>query len=159
MVHASVSSLATGPFASPTLPPWDVVIIREEDNPEGKDHLISVFATTGADGGRGWQCRHPNLGYGDGNHRHRKKKIQDRLHYVTGYALKFEHESSSAGARAAARGLRVTAEDCMGTQSIHVRVSPSSCGSRPPSILVLCWCLQSCADALSGTGDEMMFSS
>ena len=39
LVHASVSSLATEPFASPTLPPWDVVIIREKDNPEGKDLL------------------------------------------------------------------------------------------------------------------------
>ena len=40
LVHASVSSLATEPFASPTPPPWDVVIIREKDNPEGKDHLV-----------------------------------------------------------------------------------------------------------------------
>ena len=39
LVHASVSSLATEPFASPTLPPRDVVIIREKDNPEGKDRL------------------------------------------------------------------------------------------------------------------------
>ena len=39
LVHASVSSLATEPFASPTPPPWDVVIIREKDNPEGKDQL------------------------------------------------------------------------------------------------------------------------
>ena len=39
LVHASVSSLATEPFASPTPPPWDVVIIREKDNPEGKDRM------------------------------------------------------------------------------------------------------------------------
>ena len=39
LVHASVSSLATEPFATPTLPPWDVVIIREKDNPGGKDLL------------------------------------------------------------------------------------------------------------------------
>ena len=42
LVHASVSSLATEPFTSPALPPWDVVIIREKDNPEGKDRN-SVF--------------------------------------------------------------------------------------------------------------------
>ena len=43
LVHASVSSLATEPFASPTLPPRDVVIIREKDNPGGKDHTPTAL--------------------------------------------------------------------------------------------------------------------
>ena len=45
LVHASVSSLATEPFATPTLPPWDVVIIREKDNPGGKDLLAQPLET------------------------------------------------------------------------------------------------------------------
>ena len=65
--------------------------------------------------------------------------------FHTGYGLKFDHSRSFAGARAAARGLRVTAEDFMGTQSIHVCVSPSSCGPRPPGILARCGSPQLCA--------------
>ena len=47
LVHASVSSLATEPFTSPTLPPWDLVIIREKDNPEGKDQLHDMSLDEG----------------------------------------------------------------------------------------------------------------